>query len=111
MPENEIIRKGDKITVILNSDLIASAAIEMRNQFKNILVDGVSNVTVDLSSVNIVDSQGIGLLVALYNTLTKNRGVLSVINASAEILELFKSMRLDRHFSISGQLPAGESYE
>jgi anti-anti-sigma factor len=49
-----------------------------------------------------VDSSGIGLLISAYNSLRKTGGSLVVIHASADILELFQTMRMHQHFSISG---------
>ena len=111
MPEHEMIRNGSEVAVILGGDLVASTVADTRNQFKQILAEGVTGVAVDLSRVYIIDSQGIGLLVALHNSLEKSGGTLAVTNASAEIVELFKSMRLDRHFTIAGRVEKGESHE
>ena len=53
-------------------------------------------------NVHMVDSSGIGLLISAHNSLRKVGGRLAVIHASAEILELFQTMRMHQHFSVSG---------
>jgi anti-anti-sigma factor len=49
-----------------------------------------------------VDSSGIGLLISAHNSLKKVGGQLAVIHASADVLELFQTMRMHQHFSVSG---------
>jgi anti-anti-sigma factor len=51
----------------------------------------------------VVDSSGIGLLIATHNSLKTKGGSLRVANASPDILNLFKAMRLDRHFTVEGR--------
>ena len=47
-------------------------------------------------------SDWIGLLISAYNSLRKVGGQLAVIHASTEILDLFHTMRMHQHFSVSG---------
>jgi anti-anti-sigma regulatory factor len=49
-----------------------------------------------------VDSTGIGLLISAHNSLKKAGGDLTVIHASKDILDLFRTMRIHQHFSVSG---------
>ena len=102
MPENSVTRQGSSATVCLGGDLVASAVVETRGEWKQLLADGVTSLVVDLSLVQMVDSQGIGLFVAVYNSLQKAGGSVAIVNASKDIADLFTSMRLDHHFSISG---------
>jgi anti-anti-sigma factor len=57
----------------------------------------------DLTGVQMIDSLGIGLLISAHNTLSKEGKQLALINANTNILGLFRSMRLDQHFSITGE--------
>jgi anti-anti-sigma regulatory factor len=49
-----------------------------------------------------VDSAGIGLLISAHNSLKKAGGELTVIQVSKDILDLFRTMRIHQHFSVSG---------
>jgi anti-anti-sigma factor len=69
---------------------------------RGIVQDGVRELVVDLTGVQMVDSSGIGLLISAHNSLRKVGGRLAVVHASAEILELFQTMRMHQHFSVSG---------
>ncbi len=97
---SEIIRDGDKAIVKPGEDIVASMVEDLRKDFKQALHDGAEQITIDLSEVDMMDSMGIGVLVAAHNTLKKNDGQLELINASADILKLLQNMRLDQHFSI-----------
>jgi anti-sigma B factor antagonist len=69
---------------------------------RGIVEAGVRDLVVDLTDIHIVDSSGIGLLISAYNSLRKVGGKLAVIHASADVLELFQTMRMHQHFSVSG---------
>ncbi len=97
-----ITREGTKSTLKMPCDLTAVTAPELRPELKNVIIDGVRDLVLDMTQVHVVDSAGIGLLVAVYNSLARLNGTLSVVNLSGELLKLFKAFRLDRHFSISG---------
>lgn len=96
------VQKSDA-TVALEGALTVSMAQELRPQLQKALAEGVANVVFDLGRADVVDSSGIGLLIATHNSLKTRGGRLRVANASAEIIKLFKAMRLDRHFSVEGR--------
>jgi anti-anti-sigma factor len=86
----------------LEGDLTAAKAPEMRNALKNLVAEGVRELVIDLANTHVIDSTGIGLLVATHNSLQRLNGTLALINVSQDLLELLKAFRLDKHFSISG---------
>jgi anti-anti-sigma regulatory factor len=45
---------------------------------------------------------GVGLLISVHNTLKKAGRQLSVIHVSKDIFDLFRTLRMHQHFSISG---------
>ena|ERR1035438_6311553 len=83
-------------------DLVAAKVPELRLQLRA-LVDGsdVHTIVLDFSNVRMVDSIGIGLLISVHNTLRKAGRELSAIRVSKDIFELFRTLRLHQHFSIS----------
>jgi len=96
----EINREQDKTIAKIDQDLVASVVPELKQELQG-LVDQGEDLAVDLQAVNIIDSKGIGLLIATHNSLQENNKSLEVLNPSEDVLNLFKSMRLDKHFSIS----------
>lgn len=83
-------------------DITASSAPIIRTELKNLIADGVRDLVVDLINTHVIDSTGIGLLVATHNSLQRLNGKLSLKNVSTDLLDLLKAFRLDKHFNISG---------
>lgn len=103
MAEVEIRRIDAVTTVTPRENLTLSIAEELRPRLLQDLAEGVSQVVFDLRGTEVVDSSGIGLLIATHNSLNKTGGSLEVVGVSPEIMNLFKAMRLDRHFSVAGR--------
>ncbi|MBF0205766.1 MAG: STAS domain-containing protein [Oligoflexia bacterium] len=98
-----IIKNDKKIVVQVDGDILATNVEIIRVNFKNILSENnFDEFVIDLLKTTMVDSVGIGLLVATHNSLEKIGKKLLVRNVSSELLILFKSMRIEQHFSISG---------
>ncbi len=97
---SEITKDGDKVIVKPGADLVASTVKQLKAEMKQTLDDGAVELAIDLSGVEMIDSMGMGLLIAAHNSLGKNGGQLELINASADILKLLKNMRLDKHFQM-----------
>jgi anti-anti-sigma factor len=102
MAELEITRDGSTATLAPVVNIVSANVAHLRTAIKGLITEGCSSITFDLTGVEIVDSTGIGLLIAAHNSLLKTGGTLAVINTSKDILDLFKAMRLDQHFSITG---------
>ena len=74
----------------------------LRSKLREMVGSGIVHLTMDLASAEMVDSAGIGLLISAHNSLKKAGGELTVIHASKDILDLFRTMRIHQHFSVSG---------
>lgn len=98
-----VTREDNKAVVRPAGDSIVAASLaELRLKMRGAVEEGVRELVLDLTDVRMVDSSGIGLLISAYNSLRKVGGHLAVIHASAEILDLFRTMRMHQHFSVSG---------
>ena len=98
-----VTREENRAVVRPADDTIVAATVpELRLKMRGIVEEGVRDLVIDLAGVRMVDSSGIGLLISAYNSLSRVGGRLAVIHASAEILELFQTMRIHQHFSVSG---------
>jgi anti-anti-sigma factor len=83
-------------------DLVAANLPALRTKMRELLGAGVVHLTLDFAGTRMVDSAGIGLLISAHNSLKKAGGDLTVIHASQDILDLFRTMRIHQHFSVSG---------
>jgi anti-anti-sigma factor len=99
-----VVTREDNKTVVrpAGDNIVAATIPELRSKMREIVEQGVQELVVDLTDVQMVDSSGIGLLISAYNSLRKVGGSLAVIHASAELMELFQTMRMHQHFSVSG---------
>jgi len=100
-PTQKITRNGNLAVYLIEGDLTASTAPDIRNELKKVIAEGARDVVVDLTNTYIVDSTGIGLLVATHNSLLRLDGKFSVTNVSKDLMDLFKAFRLEKHFSVS----------
>jgi anti-anti-sigma factor len=92
---------GRDAVVYPAGNVVAALVPELRAALRGALSEGVRDMTLDFSAVEMVDSTGLGLLISAHNSMSKAGGRLAVIHASKEILELFRSIRIHQHFSVS----------
>ncbi len=96
----KISKNGDQFIVKPGVDLVASMANEFRSQLQGLVQESPKMIVIDLSGVKMVDSVGIGVIIATHNSLKKSDGELRLTNVANDIFKLFNTMRLDHHFTI-----------
>jgi anti-anti-sigma factor len=99
MSQVEII--GDKVVIKPGRDIVASAVDELRTEIADLLGQGTAAMAIDMDGVEMIDSVGIGLLIAAHNSLSKKNAALELRNVSADIQSLLRTMRLERHFCLT----------
>jgi anti-sigma B factor antagonist len=97
---SEIRREGESVIVKPGRDVVASMVNEFRDELHSLVQETSGEITIDLDGVEMVDSVGIGVIIATHNSLNKADRKLKVVNVSKEIYSLFTTMRLDRHFMV-----------
>jgi anti-anti-sigma factor len=93
----------DALVLDIGKSIAASDVNELKEKFKALIADGAAQLTLDCSGLEVIDSIGIGLLVATHNSLAQNEGTLKLVNTSSDIYNLLTTMRLHKHFIV---LPA-----
>jgi anti-anti-sigma factor len=101
MNTEKVSTEIDIATIDPEGDLVAAKLPVLRSRLRAMVNLGILHLTMDLSGTKMVDSAGIGLLIAAHNSLKKAGGELTVIHASKDILDLFRTMRINQHFSVS----------
>ena len=81
-------------------DIVASGADALRSQLRDIMQEHPGPLAIDLTRVELVDSVGIGLLIAAHNTLAKTGQRLALTHVNEDLAGLLRTMRLDKHFAI-----------
>ena len=87
----------------MHGDLVASVIPDLQAALKQQLQPGVEEVSFDLAATVMLDSSGIGLLIATCNTMARQQGRIRVINVSPDILQLLQSMRLTGRLNATGK--------
>jgi len=93
-----------QIVVQPEVNVLASTAESFRTELLTLITQNNAEIVVDLSKVKRIDSVGLGVFIASYNTLKKKEKQLKVINASPKIRSLFQTMGLTRRFTVRGRV-------
>ena len=101
MNKTNITWKDQEARVHPAGDVVAAAVPELRSALREVISRGARQMTIDFADVAMVDSTGLGLLISAHNSISKAGGQLAVVRVSDEILELFRSMRIHQHFSVT----------
>jgi anti-sigma B factor antagonist len=72
------------------------------SQVRAALEGGISRMVFDLSSVDYIDSAGLGLLVFMYGALNQKNGSLRLCGVSPKIMSLLKLTKVDTFLSVDG---------
>jgi anti-anti-sigma factor len=97
---SDIVREGDVTVVRPGTDIVASMAGGFKDELLSAIRDCGGGVVIDLRGVAMVDSVGIGVIIAAHNTLSQAGKTLKVINVSKDVHGLFSAMRLNRRFTV-----------
>jgi anti-anti-sigma factor len=101
MKSYTIERNGSDCRIVLAADLGASILDDLRADLKGQLDQGALNVAFDLGKTTVLDSSGIGLMIATHNSLARRQGRLAVTHVSPEVFQLLTSMRLIERLNVS----------
>lgn len=86
----------NQIIISLEADFTSDLLNDFRSIVQEEIDNGISSFTIDFTDTSIIDSMGIGCLVATYNTLKQKGGVLQLSNVPENLKDVFQVMRLDR---------------
>ena len=97
---SEIKKINNSFVVKPEKDLVASVVSEFSDELRPLIQSSPAEIVVDLGQVNMVDSLGMGVLIATHNSLTAKNSTLKIINIKSDIYSAFVTMRLNHHFTI-----------
>lgn len=103
MADFEIRREGEAAVVAPHGDVVSSAAPQMRIAMRDLVHSGVRDIVFDLENTTMIDSDGLGLLMAAFNSISSVGGTFSVVHASEDILDLLTTLRIHQHFAVAGR--------
>lgn len=96
------IIEGNLMKFVIENDLIAPNVKKMNIILMEALDDigEIDEVIIDLDSIENIDSVGVSFVVSLYKNISNEGLEFRIVNASNDIVQLFKLMRLDEFFII-----------
>lgn len=97
---SEIVTEGDKTIVRPGADVVASMAETFKGELISAISASSGEIVIDLDGVEMVDSVGIGVIIASHNTLNQSGRKLKVVNVTKDVYGLFTTMRLNRRFTV-----------
>ena len=89
------------MTINPGGDIVASVVNELKAELKGVVEGDLTTLVFDLAETKMIDSMGIGILIATYNSLKKRNVPMVLVRVSPEITSLLKNMRLNQYFNIS----------
>jgi anti-sigma B factor antagonist len=94
------IEQNDPTVIAITGDVLGGAdAMEFSRAINEQIREGAHQVIVDLSEVHLMNSSGLGMLVAASTSLRSSGGRLMVVGANERIKSLLKMTRLDSVFA------------
>ncbi len=99
---SEIVSQGNQTIIKPGMDVVASMAEDFKKELLSVINESSADIVIDLSGVEMVDSVGIGVIIATHNTLNQSDRKLAVINVAKDVYGLFTTMRLNRRFTVEG---------
>jgi anti-anti-sigma factor len=93
-------RSAAKKTIKPGKKITASIVESLRSQIQTSFNQGVKEITLDFNGMETIDSKGLGLLIAAYNSSNDIGGKLKIKNASEKICKFLNSTHLDKYFEV-----------
>ena len=98
--KSTIQRDNDQTTLRIEGELDALSAPVLRPTIDTIVADNPKLVVVDLTSLRMIDSSGVGAIVSLYKRLRAAGGSVRLDGLGGQPLAIFRVLKLDRVFNI-----------
>jgi len=92
---------SEENTILVDEDMDALSINHLRTNFEDVLDGKAGSVVIDMSSVNFIDSSGIGALVFLFKRLTAAGRLLKIVGVHGQPADLFNVLRIDKTISVS----------
>lgn len=91
---------GDETTLEIDGTLDAVTAPELRAVVDQLVNERRASVTLELTSLRLIDSSGVGVIVSLYKRIRANGGQVKIVGLRDQPRAIFRLLRLDRVFPV-----------
>lgn len=97
---SQVHKEAGRAVVKPGKNVVASMAPDFKQELQTLCDERHSLLVIDLDGVGMMDSVGIGVIIAAHNTISKSGGRLQVVNVLNDIYQVLVAMRLNHHFDI-----------
>lgn len=97
---HKVEHTGDETTLTVEGTLDAATAPELRTVVDQLVNERRQSVTLELSSLRLIDSSGVGVIVSLFKRIRANGGQVKIVGLRDQPRAIFRLLRLDRVFPI-----------
>ncbi len=91
---------GDETTLEIDGTLDAVTAPDLRSVVEQLVTERRKEVTLELSSLRLIDSSGVGVIVSLFKRIRANGGQVRIVGLRDQPRAIFRLLRLDRVFPV-----------
>ncbi|MEM9226557.1 MAG: STAS domain-containing protein [Verrucomicrobiota bacterium] len=93
---------GTAMTITVDKTKFDASSVDAFNQaLKEHWKQGISDVDIDFSKVEFIDSSGIGALLGVQKRLQSDSQPIRILNARKNVVSVIELLRLHRVFSIA----------
>src|SRR5438552_17435838 len=89
---------AEETTLRIEGTLDAVTAPELRGVVDELVGENRQSVVLELSSLRLIDSSGVGVVVSLFKRIRANGGQVRVVGLRDQPRAIFRLLRLDRVF-------------
>jgi anti-sigma B factor antagonist len=93
--------QGEETTLRIEGTLDAVTAPDLRGVVDKLVTENRPAVTLDLSSLRLIDSSGVGVIVSLFKRVRANGGQVRIVGLNDQPRAVFRLLRLDRVFPVT----------
>jgi anti-sigma B factor antagonist len=91
---------GEETTLEIEGTLDAVTAPDLRAMVDQLVNERRKSVTLELSSLRLIDSSGVGVIVALFKRIRAHGGQVKIVGLRDQPRAIFRLLRLDRVFPV-----------
>ena len=96
----DVLQTTDETKLTIRRSLDINSAPALADVIDKIVATRPPRVTVDLSSLDLIDSSGVAALVKLYKGVRGGGGAITIVGARDQPLAIFKLLRMDKVFNL-----------
>lgn len=98
-------RENDSVTIEITGRIDVYTASAVGESIQSAIADGASHVALDLTSVSVIDSSGLGTLVGNAQIINTRGGHISLLGVRPRLRRVLEITGLCRYFAIDGCTP------